>query len=272
MKNASPCDEDDDSLDLKNFFPDFLWLLRDAILTVPSGPDGKPMSPTDYLITSVLKRGKSFKESTSDMVGRAILTVFPTIECMTLPPPSADPSVMQDIVTKQDLLSLQFNKQLNELVGYVLRHVQPKKGYAQGKVVDGPLLVTMTTQYLEAVNNPDAIPCITNTWRAAVEIRCKNVIDQMVQEYVHEMEMKVAEVGFPMEEDSPGDTDPTKPCTLLGIHRMILLEKSKSLLRQVGHFIGGSVPNTGESEDIPSPGRVSVLNWKSTLLYFLRKM
>ena len=251
MKDASACNEEDDSLDLKNFFPYFLWLLRDAILTIPSGPDGKPMSPTDYLITSVLKRGKSFKESTSDMVGRAILTVFPTIECMTLPPPSADPSVMQDIVAKQDLLSPQFNKQLDELVEYVLQHIQPKKGFAQGKVVDGPILAAMTTQYLEAVNNPDAIPCITNTWHAAVEIRCKNVMDQLVQEYAHEMEMRLVEVGFPTEEDSPSDTDLMKPRTLLGIHRMILLEKSKSLLRQVGHFIGGSVPNAIESEDVP---------------------
>ena len=253
VKDASACDEEDDSLDLKNFFPGFLWLLRDAILTVPSGPNGEPMSSTDYLIKSVLKRGKSFKESTSDIVGRAILTVFPTIECMTLPPPSADPSVMQDIVAKQDLLTPQFNKQLNELVGYVLQHVQPKKGLAQGKVVDGPILVTMTTQYLEAVNNPDAVPCITDTWCAAVEIRCKNVLHKMVQEYAREIETKVAEVGFPMEEDSPIDTSLMKPCTLLGIHRMILLEKCKSLLRQVGHFIGGSVPNTGPGEGELTP-------------------
>ncbi len=225
-----------ESFDLKNYFPDFLWLLRDAILTVPPGRDGKPMTPTDYLKTKVLKRGTSFEESTVDKIGRSILTLFPTVECMTITPPSTDPSVMQEIVSHQDLLEPRFNEQIECLVKYLLQHVQAKNGFVKGKLVDGPLLATMATQFLEVVNDPDAIPCIADTWQAAVEMRCKKVLDQMAREYTSEMQGKIAEVGLPMEEDSD-----TKPNTLFGLHRLTLLQKTECLLKQVGHFVGAAV-------------------------------
>ena len=228
-----------ETFDLKNYFPDFLWLLRDAILMVPPGRDGKPMTPTDYLKTKVLKRGSSFEETANDKIGRAILTVFPTIECMTIQPPSANPEVMQNIVANQDYLEPRFNEQICCLIEYLLQHVRPKNGFVEGKLVDGPLLAAMATGFLEAVNDPDAIPCITDTWQAAVEIRCKRVLNQMLQEYTQEMEVRIAEVGLPMEEDSLDGGDKSKPCTLLGLHRSTLLQKTEFLLQQVGHFVGG---------------------------------
>lgn len=230
---------DPETLDLKNYFPDFLWLLRDAILMVPPGRDGKPMTPTDYLKTVVLKRSKGFEEKASDKIGRAILTVFPTVECMTIQPPSADPKVMQDIVAKQDCLEPRFNEQVERLIQYLLQNVKAKNGFAGGKQVDGPLLAVMASQFIKAVNDPDAIPCIADTWQAAVEARCKKVLNQMLQEYTQEMEAKIALVGLPIEEDSADDKGSSKPCTLLGLHRSILLQKTETLLKQVGHFVGG---------------------------------
>ena len=111
-----------------------------------------------------------------------------------------------------------------------------KKGF-RGKLSDGPILAAMATQYLKAINSPDAIPCITDTWQAAIEIRCRKVVEALLSEYQSEMERKVAEVGLPMEEDLPSDTDPAKPFTLYGIHRSILLRKTKSLTKQIGHFL-----------------------------------
>lgn len=167
---------------------------------VPPGSDGKPMTPTDYLITKVLKRGKSFNETENDKIGRAILTIFPTIECITVVPPSADPEVMQNIVANQHCLEPKFNEQIEHLVEYLLHHVHAKSGFVEGKVIDGPLLAAMVVKFLDVVNDPDAIPCITDTWQAAVEIRCKKVLTQMVQEYTQELEVKIAEVGLPMEQ------------------------------------------------------------------------
>ena len=236
--------EEDDAFELRNYFPDFLWLLRDVTL-LPTDKSGKPISPSEYLKTKVLKRStRSFKPSESDEVARAILTVFPSIECSTVRPPSSDPEVMQDIVSKQDCLDPQFNQEVEEVAQYLLQHVKPKKGVLSGKVTDGPILATMATHYLEAVNNPDAIPCIADTWQAAVKMKCDKVMSQLLVEYENDMESHIAKVGLPMEDDSPDD-DTMSPHTLMGLHRFILQQKTKSLLSQVGHFVAASATASG---------------------------
>jgi len=233
-----------ETFDLKKYFPNFLWLLRDAILSVPPGRDGKPMTPTEYLKTKIFKRGASFNETESDRVSRAILTIFPSIECMTIQTPSADPEVMRNIVANEASLNPKFNEQIKTLVAYLLRHVQPKSGFVEGKLVDGPLLAEIARGFIKAVNDPNAIPCISDTWQAAVEHRCKEALEELVKEYTQDLEAKIKEVGLPMEEDSLND-NPTKPCTLMGIHRSILLEKAEKLLKQVGHFVSGQVSTAG---------------------------
>ena len=233
-----------ETFDLKKYFPNFLWLLRDAILSVPPGRDGKPMTPTEYLKTKIFKRGASFNETESDRVSRAILTVFPSIECMTISVPSADPDVMRNIAANEASLNPKFNEQIETLVAYLLHHVQPKSGFVEGKLVDGPLLVEIAGEFIKVVNDPNAIPCISDTWQAAVERRCREALEQLIKEYTQDLEAKFKEVGFPMEEDSLDD-DPTKPCTLMGIHRSILLEKTGKLLKEVGHFVSGQVSTVG---------------------------
>ncbi len=233
--------ESPETFDLKNYFPDFLWLLRDAILSVPPGPDGKPMTPTEYLKTKIFKRGKSFNETESDKISRAILTVFPSIECMTIETPSADPEVMRDIAANEDKLNPRFNSQIQNLVAYLLKRVRAKCGFVEGKLLDGPLLAEIASKFLKAVNSPDAIPCISDTWQTAVELRCKKELENMLDEYTRDLDEKIKEVGLPMEEDLLDDGGSSKPHTLMAIHRSILLQKTQCLLKQVGHFVGGPV-------------------------------
>ena len=138
----------------------------------------------------------------------------------------------------------QFNQEVEEVAQYLLQHVKPKKGVLSGKVTDGPILATMATHYLEAVNNPDAIPCIADTWQAAVKMKCDKVMSQLLVEYENDMESHIAKVGLPMEDDSPDD-DTMSPRTLMGLHRFILQQKTKSLLSQVGHFVATSATASG---------------------------
>ena len=196
----------------------------------------------------MFRRSKSFKETESDQIARAILTVFPSIACKTIQPPSSDPTVMRNIASKQDFLAPQFNQQVEELIQYVLEHVQGKRGGdVAGKVADGPILAAMATHYLEAVNNPDAIPCISDTWQTAITMRCKKVMEQLLEEYDQEMEGKIVEQGLPMEEDSQDDDEPTRPFTLFALHRSTLLQKTTALLKQVGHFLAAYAPSRDSS-------------------------
>ena len=198
MKNTTL--EDGNAFDFKKHFPDFLWLLRDVHL-LPTGDSGVEVTPTEYLVSRVLRRGKSFKESKSNEVGRAILTFFPSIECITIQSPSSDPEVVRDIAKRQESLNPNFNKQVEQLIQYFFQHVQAKKGFSAANLVDGPTLATMADHYLKVVNDADAVPCITDTWNTAVEIRCKEVLDKLIQEYTLELESFVSKVGLPIEED-----------------------------------------------------------------------
>ena len=101
--------EEDDSFELKNHFPDFLWLLRDVTNT-PTGDDGKEISPTDYLLKKVLKKRRAFNENEGDRVSRAILSFFPSIQCRTITPPSSDPVIVRNIAARQSSLDPHFNK------------------------------------------------------------------------------------------------------------------------------------------------------------------
>ena len=246
VRNSSATGEgEDESLDLNTYFPDFLWLLRDVILQIPQG-----QTPTEYLKTTVLKRGRSFTETEADIVSRAILTVFPTVECMTVQPPSADPEVMQDIASRQDSLEPRFNEQVELVISHILQHVQAKIGFVEGKLVDGPLLAEMAVTYLKAVNDPDAIPCINDTWQAAIEARCRKVLEEMIHEYEQELRDRTAAVGFPIEEDSSGGKGSESSSTLFGLHRSILLSKTQSLVKQVRHFLSPSQTSTLNMENL----------------------
>lgn len=238
VKNASQ--EAASAFDFKKYFPDFLWLLRDVHL-LPTGDDGREVTPTEYLVSKVLRRGKSFRETKSDEVGRAILTFFPSVECKTVQSPSSNPEVVRDITRRQDSLDPTFNKQVDLLVQYFFQRLQAKKGFSATNLVDGPILVEMAGHYLKAVNDTDAIPCISDTWNTAVEKRCQEVLEKLVREYTQDMEACITEIRFPIEEDSPDDVNAmTKPRSLFGMHRAVLLRKTESLLKQVGHLVSAS--------------------------------
>ena len=224
------------AFDYKSYFPDFLWLLRDVHL-LPVGKNGSKVSPTEYLVSTVLRRGTTFNASESDEVGRAILTFFPTIECKTLPPPSDSTDVLRNIALRQESLNPVFNEQVEELIPHLLQRLRPKH-ISAASLVDGPILASMTEQYLKAVNAPNAVPCIVDSWNVAVELRCEEVIKELTLEYIQEVKTRIQEVGMPMEEDSPDDIGfASNPHTLLGIHRCVLLKKTKALLDQVGHLV-----------------------------------
>ena len=243
MKSTSQGDES--AFEFKNYFPDFLWLLRDVHL-LPTGDSGTEITPTEYLISSVLRRGKSFKETRSDEVGRAILTFFPSIECRTIQAPSSKPEIVRDIARQQANLDPNFNKQIEELIQYLLQRIRAKKGFVTTNLVDGPILATMAEHYLRAVNDANAIPCITDTWNVAVEKRCQQVLEKLKLEYTRELESWITEVGLPIEEDSSDDLNvAAKPRSLFGIHRTILLQKTEALLAQVSHLVGASAQSSG---------------------------
>jgi len=213
--------------ELREVFPHFLWLLRDVIVD-PVNKAGKPISATEYLMTRVLARDDdNFEESKEEKVGRAIVTFFPKIECRLLPPPSEDKEVMKRIESNQSKLSEQFNTGVEELVTFIKCNVEAKRVFGKGIYIDGPTLAPLVEETIKAINEPNAIPALENTWKSVITLCCKAVQEELVAEYIQVMTARytAASKEKPLEEDFDKKSKLTSDSvheTLMGIHRTVV--------------------------------------------------
>eukprot|EP00058_Branchiostoma_floridae_P008338 XP_002593826.1 hypothetical protein BRAFLDRAFT_75715 [Branchiostoma floridae] len=243
----------------REFFPNFLWLLRDVSLKMQD-KNRKDMTPTEYLITKVLRRqgdDDDIDESTSDKVGRAILSFFPSVECATLERPSGDREVMNNIAQHTDSLNPEFNEGVHDLVVTLLLKARAKRGYHKGSTVSGEALSIMAKEYVDAVNDPKAIPALDNTWQKTIELMQNSAIEEAVQQYNKRMEAQVAEAQrtengkVPLEENEATEDEINikrrQQPTLMGLHRASVKKVTGMFLEKVGHF-GITSENQGTDE------------------------
>ena len=79
-------------------FPPFLWLLCDFLLRIPE----IYRTPTEYFKIQVLSGDDS--DSVEVALRKSLTQSFPSFECRTLPPPSTDATVMEDVSTSLEKL------------------------------------------------------------------------------------------------------------------------------------------------------------------------
>ena len=224
--------------ELRKYFPDFLWLLRDVTL-LPTDENGKEISPTDFLLKRVLAADvNAFDESTSDKVGRAIITFFPSVNCVTLPPPSVDGNVMRNIEENIDKLNPNFNTQINNLAVFLKGKVSIKKVFQTGEKVHGHLLACLTQEFVKEVNDPNNTPALANTWDSTIKLLINEVTDRLLKEYTVEFTKIYEEdnAGGPLEEGDSSGEGQTSTTTIFGIHHALMLDRNKKLIEEVGRF------------------------------------
>ncbi|XP_078583830.1 uncharacterized protein LOC144866343 [Branchiostoma floridae x Branchiostoma japonicum] len=252
-------------LAFQEFFPDFLWLLRDVSLKMED-ENGREMAPTEYLLTKVLRcqsdEDDSEDESTSDKVGRAIRTFFPSVECAKLVRPSGDEEVMNNIAQHTESLKTEFTKGVHALIERLLQKSRAKRGYEKNSTVRGLHLSIMTKQYVDAVNDPNSIPALDNTWKNTIELMQSRANDEAVTEYNKQMQSQIAAATnnglVPLEENTENEmhlTDlntghSTSLPTLMGLHNKVLDDVTKMLLEKVGHFGVSSEDPTSENKKL----------------------
>ena len=200
----------------KAFFPHFLWLLRDVQLKM-TDREGKELGPTEFIRTRILT---SESGELTDL-GQSLVSLFPSLECATLPPPSINPKVLRDICNNQEKLSMKFNTGISALIQQIFQKVSPKKGVDGTATVNGKALAALAGGYVEAVNRPGALPDLDQGWQAVVRLELKEASYRLVREYEREME-KSLEGNLPMEESN-----------LLRIHRQTLKGKKSDLREEI---------------------------------------
>ncbi|CAB4020781.1 guanylate-binding 1-like, partial [Paramuricea clavata] len=196
----------DDYNKFPTVFPDFLWLLRDVTLT-PTDAKGNAIDAKTFLLDRVLTPSGGFEEKPSDKVARALKMFFPSIDCITLPPPSDDAIIMRNIADSEDKLSPQFKAAVPRVIDHIFSKVKPKNGYTTDSRVTGAQLACMLETYLKAVNDPSAIPVMETSWQTSLRILTERFHDEALELYKKGMTAVLEERGQePLEAGGDGIT------------------------------------------------------------------
>ena len=219
-------------------FPDFLWLVRDA-LELPTR-DGQQIPPTDYLKKYVLVRSSSRKLTNLDEIVSAILRLFPSLECRTLPRPSADPKIVTNMEEKEDLLEPAFKEELCRFVEHVRSKMRVKK-LPNMHCSNGPIWAELLIKHVESVNSDEEV-VLGNMYVTAAESALLKLSQRLVASYKKEME-KATRGKFPMEEcsenvESVGQSEATCPSeALLTIHNRVMEPGIRRFQKEIDSFL-----------------------------------
>ncbi|KAL9979049.1 hypothetical protein ACROYT_G016641 [Oculina patagonica] len=120
-----------------------------------------------------------FKESDSpaadhqgQQVAESILRFFPGFDAFMLPPPTVDPETMRSINQKKSQVNPKFLSGLKQFKNSIRPTLSPKHSFNDGEFVTGEGLAALVQLYVEAINNPDAIPNVQRAWDTFVETKC----------------------------------------------------------------------------------------------------
>jgi myosin heavy subunit len=176
--SAKKARDTDNMSSLAQFFPSFLWVLRDFTLELRDH-QGNAMNPNDYLEEALrpvhigpnAKRGAAEK----NRIRQAISQVFHTRECVTLVRPVAEERDLQR-VSKLDNNSLrsEFRNQIAALKQLIPQLAHPKS--IDGVELNGRAFVSLASTYVESIN-AGSVPTIRTAFQSVQEIQGREAMD-----------------------------------------------------------------------------------------------
>ena len=227
----------------KSFFPHFLWLLRDVGLKM-TDRRGKEVGPTEFLHKRILTAESG--ELTD--LGKSLVSLFPSLECATLPIPSTKRNVVCKILEQEDNLNPVFNAAVDALIQHILQQITPKTAVNGTVAVNGKGVAALAGGYVEAVNSPGAVPDLDQGWQAVVRLELKECSDKLVREYEREM-AEALEGNLPMEERN-----------LFRIHQQTLKRKKRELREEI-HYINPLHTTEEEIQPLLNELEEAIVQW-----------
>lgn len=189
VKSDKPASED-----FSEYFPSFLWVVRDFALQLVD-ENGKVLSSKEYLEKALMPQ-KGFSEASEEKnrIRSLIKNYFKQRDCFTLVRPTTNENELQNLDQKElETLRPEFIAQTRELKNLIFSKLQPKQ--INGKELNGEMFSDLIESYITAINN-GAAPCIENTW----SYLCRN---QMQKVYAESEEMYEKAINEKLEEDFP---------------------------------------------------------------------
>lgn len=153
--------------DLAQFFPPFLWVLRDFSLKLKDG-DGSDISLHQYLETALEdRRGTSRRVTEGNRIRQSFRALFKERECLTMVRPVHEEEQLQTLsALPASALREEFRTQMEAAKQKIFSRVAPKTVF--GEVVTGAGLAMLSVAYVQAIND-GAVPDIRKSWDYVVE-------------------------------------------------------------------------------------------------------
>lgn len=190
--------EDIDSEEYAQYFPSFLWVVRDFTLKLVD-TDGESLTAKEYL-EKALQNQKGFSDMVEDKnrIRRLLKDFFKDRDCCTLVRPVSSESGLQNLEEKEfDELRFEFVEQILALRKRVLQGIKPKT--LNGKLLNGEMLSTLMENYVTAINK-GVVPSIESAWNYICKNECSKAL-QDAQEVYEKMIMNNIQIKFPMFEE-----------------------------------------------------------------------
>ena len=175
---------DDNEEELSEYFPFFLWLLRDFSLKLED-KKGNNISEKEYLESALENKiGDSDVIIEKNRVRNLIKAYFPDRDCFTMVRPVEKESDLQNLQNlPDDMLRKEFIEQAQKFREKVYKIATPKSFHK--RALSSNMLVELVQNILDSIN-AGAIPVIENTWKYVVQNECikntQNLIDKFVEE------------------------------------------------------------------------------------------
>mmetsp|Transcript_15240 Transcript_15240/g.16955 ORF Transcript_15240/g.16955 Transcript_15240/m.16955 type:complete len:887 (-) Transcript_15240:55-2715(-) len=187
--------KEEDGRQFHNYFPEFMWVLRDFSLNL----QGK--RPGDYL-EDCLKTVSSLNPDAmqKNQIRKVITKFFPNrdLECLVIPTNDISKLRRLDQASFDNDLRVEFQTGIERLVRKI-RDNAPVK-VINGIALTGPMLLGFIIEYLDAINS-GGVPTILSTLDRLVAVELKNLISELVAKYTHEMGEYLDETKMPFDEE-----------------------------------------------------------------------
>ena len=171
----APSDESEDGGDqLSDFFPQFMWVVRDFVLEMQA-EDGTALEEGQYL-EEALRCGRG--GAAKDEIREALLRAFPRRDCATLVRPCNDESKLRRLNTMPESeLRPEFVEQAARLRAKALA-APPKT--VHGQAVTGAMLAALCEAYAQSIAQGGA-PVIETAWTYVCADQCRRARKEAIQ-------------------------------------------------------------------------------------------
>ncbi|GMF10212.1 unnamed protein product [Phytophthora lilii] len=189
---------------LHEFFPSFLWVVRDFTLQLLDG--GKQISSKQYLENALQPTGGYSDDAVEKDQIRALLSdFFRQRDCVTLVRPVDDEQKLRNLPqVPYDELRDEFRSSFESLQKRLFGKAKPKTMF--GKPLNGAMFVNLAGSYVEALNSGKA-PVISSAWSRVVQAQCHDALEDAVERYKVELHARVREYVSPEQFEADASFD-----------------------------------------------------------------